>query len=100
MNYHHRFIKDYAHITHPLHELTKDVPFIWEEAQQGAFELLKKALVMSPVLALPKDTGRFWLEMDTQMWPQEWYFLRSRKMGPTDHSDTCLNHLQQWSNSI
>jgi hypothetical protein len=63
-NYHCRFIKDYAQIAHPLHELTKDVPFMWEEAQQGAFDTLKKVLVMSQVLALPKDKGKLCLEMD------------------------------------
>jgi hypothetical protein len=63
-NYHRQFIKDYARIVKPLHELTKDVPFIWTEAQAQAFENLKNTLVMGPVLALPRDKGKFQLETD------------------------------------
>ncbi|XP_055343594.1 uncharacterized protein LOC129591802 isoform X2 [Paramacrobiotus metropolitanus] len=49
--YYRRFIKDYAALACPLYELTKkDVPFVWEQLQVGAFEALKNRLVSSPVL--------------------------------------------------
>jgi hypothetical protein len=48
----------------PLHELTKDVPFLWDESCDRAFQSLKEALVMAPVLALPADKGKFRLETD------------------------------------
>jgi hypothetical protein len=39
-NYHRRFIKEYSTITRPLHELTKDVPYIWDQPCQEAFKKL------------------------------------------------------------
>ena len=48
-------MKDFAAITHPLRELLKnDVPFKWTSDCQIAFERLKRALTMAPVLALPR----------------------------------------------
>jgi hypothetical protein len=63
-NYHRRFIKGYSAMARPLHELTKDVPFDWNEDCDRAFQSLKEALTMAPVLALPKDEGIFRLETD------------------------------------
>ena len=40
-----RFIKDYASITEPLRRLTKkETPWLWENAQEKAFEKLKQDL--------------------------------------------------------
>jgi hypothetical protein len=64
-NYHRQFIKGYSHLARPLHDLMKDVPFQWTEDCQHAFEGLKDALTTSSVLALPGDSGKFRLEMDT-----------------------------------
>jgi hypothetical protein len=58
-NYHRRFIKGYSAMARPLHELTKDVPFVWDEGCDQAFRSLKEALVMAPVPALPGDEGKF-----------------------------------------
>jgi hypothetical protein len=63
-NYHRKFIQGYSSIARPLHELTKDVPYNWTESCQEAFEKLKEALVMAPVLVLPADEGLFQLETD------------------------------------
>jgi hypothetical protein len=63
-NYHRRFIKDYLTIARPLHNLTRDIEYIWTEDCQLAFEKLKKVLMMVPVLALPSDGGKFRLEAD------------------------------------
>jgi hypothetical protein len=48
----------------PLHELTGDVPFVWKEAQQKAFEELKEKLVRRPVLVTIKDSGKLRVETD------------------------------------
>jgi hypothetical protein len=65
VNYHRRFIKDYSRMACLLHELMKEVPFIWGRAEEEAFQSIKSALVSAPVLALPCDEGRFQLEMDS-----------------------------------
>jgi hypothetical protein len=42
-SYYRRFIKDFSKIAHPMLELVKkDVPFVWTERQEGAFQKLKK----------------------------------------------------------
>jgi hypothetical protein len=64
-NYHQKFIKNYSSIARPLHELTKDIPFLWTNSCQNAFEKLRGALTDAPVLPLPSDEGKFWLETDT-----------------------------------
>ena len=51
-NYFHRFIPDYAEIASPLvYLLMKNVPFIWTETQENAFEELKRRLTSAPILA-------------------------------------------------
>lgn len=46
------FIEHYADIIRPLVLLTKkDVPFLWEAAQQQAMDLLKQRVVSAPALA-------------------------------------------------
>ena len=55
-----RFIKNYAFIAKPLTHLTKeDVPFIWGENEEKAFQTLKSVLMSEPVLKAP-DFGRCW----------------------------------------
>lgn len=50
-NFYRRFIKDYSRIAKPLNRLTrKDVPFIWTEECQHAFENLKERLTDAPIL--------------------------------------------------
>ena len=48
-----KFSPNLADHTHPLRELLgKDRTWVWEDAQQQAFETVKQMLVASPVLAL------------------------------------------------
>ena len=64
-SYYRRFIKDYAMIAKPLHELTKkDNVFKWTEDCQIAFEFLKAQLVGSDILALPDPANKDYL-LDT-----------------------------------
>ena len=52
-NFYRRFVKDFSKICRPLHDLTKkDVPFVWRDAQQDAFDRLKHAFTTRPVLAI------------------------------------------------
>jgi hypothetical protein len=59
------FIKDFGSIVAPLNELTnKDVPFVWGDAQQEAFMILKDKLTYAPLLQLPNFNKMFELECD------------------------------------
>ena len=50
-NFYRRFIKNYGRVSRPLHNLTKDnVPFVWTQNCQEAFDNLKELLVNAPVL--------------------------------------------------
>ena len=58
--YYRRFIQDFSKIVTSITRLTgKDVPFIWSEACQQAFDELKTRLTSAPVLTLPDRTGDY-----------------------------------------
>ncbi|WVZ84898.1 hypothetical protein U9M48_031868 [Paspalum notatum var. saurae] len=60
-----RFVKGFSAIATPINELTKkDVPFKWGEAEEKAFEELKKKLTTAPLLALPDFGKTFEIECD------------------------------------
>ena len=64
-SYYRRFIQNFSVIANPLSQLTrKDVPFIWSEDCQRAFEELKSRLVTSPIMAYPLDSGQYLLDTD------------------------------------
>ena len=47
-----QYIRDYATLTEPLRRLThKDTQFVWEAAQEEAYQTLKTALLSSPVMS-------------------------------------------------
>ena len=53
-SYYHRFIKGFARIAQPLHNLTqKGASFSWSAQCQAAFQQLKERLIASPVLCYP-----------------------------------------------
>ena len=63
--YYRRFVRGYAEVAAPLHELTKkDVAFRWTDETQLAFDTLKAALTSSPILAMPTDDGEMVLDTD------------------------------------
>lgn len=63
-----RFIKDFATIAAPIHDVVAGVakgkPIKWTSDAQKAFETLKKALVNSPVLATPDFSKPFTIHCD------------------------------------
>jgi len=50
-NYYRRFVKYFAKIAKPLHNLTrKNIKFLWTNECENAFKELKKILITSPIL--------------------------------------------------
>jgi hypothetical protein len=62
--YYRSFIKEYAAISRPLTQLTKDAKFEWAEARQLSFDNLKAALTSDSVLAHPRFDLPFILSCD------------------------------------
>jgi len=63
-NFYQRFIKGYSSIARPLTQLTGNLPWVWEKEQQKAFDDLKRAMITTPVLALPIEDGIYNVEAD------------------------------------
>ena len=65
VSYYRHFIPNFSSVTGPLHLLTrKDASFLWTSSCQEAFELLKRLLTKTPVLAYPDFEQSFILETD------------------------------------
>ena len=59
-NYYRRFIKDFAKVAQPLHDLMGvNKEWKWEEKQQVAFNTLKKLFMEQPLLAVPDTDKKF-----------------------------------------
>ena len=59
-NFYCRFIENFAKMSKLLSDLTKkDCTWNWDVEQQNAFEVLKKAFTMAPVLRIPNDKDPF-----------------------------------------
>lgn len=64
-SYYRRFIKGFADIARPLHQLTeKGRRFKWDESCEQAFRQLKASLITAPVLAYPDPQKPFILDTD------------------------------------
>lgn len=56
---------NFARVAGPLHMLTRsDVPFVWTDTCQKAFEQLKNLLITTPVLVYPNFSQPFQLHTD------------------------------------
>ena len=63
--YYRRFVKDFAKVARPLHQLTeKDRVFNWNNLCNSAFEKLKNDLCDAPLLAYPVRGKMFVLDTD------------------------------------
>ena len=64
-SYYRRYVRDFASIARPLHQLTeKSRDFQWNTEAQQAFEQLKDRLTSSPILAFPTMKEPFILYTD------------------------------------
>ncbi|XP_039602210.1 uncharacterized protein LOC120524423 [Polypterus senegalus] len=64
-SYYRRFVRDFATIASPLHQLTnKGQRFRWSEDCAAAFQQLKAALIGAPVLAYPDPNQPFLVDTD------------------------------------
>ena len=64
--YYRKFIKNYAKIAAPLHDLLKkDKKFSWSEEAEIAFKELKHKLVTAPILRYPQFDKEFVLSTDS-----------------------------------
>lgn len=63
--YYRKFVPEYSRIALPLTDLTKDdVALVWGNAQQHAFDELKRRLTSAPVLAHPNPAQQYILNTD------------------------------------
>ena len=62
--YYRTFIKDYSIICEPLQDIVSSKKFKWSDKEDDAFLKLKTALISSPVLTLPNNMGKFYLDTD------------------------------------
>jgi hypothetical protein len=68
-NFYRKFIGHYVDIVKLLTELThKDIPFVWMEECQHAFEDLKEKFLEEPVLQMPDLMKEFIVETDASKW--------------------------------
>ena len=66
VNFYHRFIENFAKMSKPLSDLTKkNCTWNWDNEQQNAFEVLKKAFTTAPILRILNNKDPFKLSTDT-----------------------------------
>jgi predicted aspartyl protease len=64
-SYYRKYVRGFAGIAKPLHNLTKkNAKFQWTAEADQAFKELKERLTTSPILAYPLDEGEFTLDTD------------------------------------
>jgi hypothetical protein len=63
-SFYRRFIKDFAKIAKPMHDVAKLEPFEWTDKAQVAFEALKEAMCSDTVLRMPRQGEVFQLYTD------------------------------------
>ena len=92
-NYYCRFIKDFASIARPLHNIVKkDQKWEWMERQEGVFKELKKRFTKEPVLAVLDLDKKMKMEVDASDYATGGYYLWSVKISYGDQWCSSLSH--------
>ncbi len=98
-NFYHPFIKGFAHIARPLHQLTrKDQEWRWGKEEQNAFDKLKALVTADPVLAHTNLKDQFELEVDTSGYTVGAVLLQRKEDGkkhPIGYYSATLNEVQR-----
>ena len=63
--YYRKFVKDYGIIARPLTNLLKKGQFKWHRENETAFLALKRAMISTPILAMPNFHDAFAIETNT-----------------------------------
>ena len=100
VGYYRKFIPRFADIARPMTNLTKqDIPFEWTVPCQAAFELLKEAIVTSPILKYPDPNKGYTLFTDASKYAwacvltQEYQYEKSGKEYKINHPITFASGL-------
>ncbi len=60
-----QFVPNFSSIASPLNEIVKkNVPFVWSDEHEHAFNMLKDKLCSAPLLVLPNFSKVFEIECD------------------------------------
>ncbi len=98
-NFYRPFIKGFAHIAQPLHQLTcKNQEWRWGKSEQDAFDKLKALVTVDPVLAHAKLEDQFELEVDASGYVVGAVLLQCKEDGkkhPIGYYSATLNEAQQ-----
>ncbi len=98
-NFYRPFIKGFAHIARPLHQLTrKNQEWKWGHDEQQAFDKLKKLVTEEPVLAHPDLTQQFEVEVDTSGYAVGATLVQRKEDGkkhPIGYFSATLNEAQR-----
>jgi len=58
-------VKGFSILVKPLYALTENqTKFVWDEQCEDTFNRLKRGLISSPILSLPREEGELVLDMD------------------------------------
>src|SRR6266702_4709828 len=98
-NFYHPFMKGFAHIACPLHQLMKkDQEWHWGKEEQEAFDKLKALVTAKPVLAHAKLDEQFKLEVDASGYMVGAVLLQHKEDGkkhPIGYYSATLNEVQR-----
>ena len=100
VGYYRKFIPRFADIARPMTNLTKqDFPFEWAVQCQAAFELLKEAIITSPILKYPDPNKGYTLFTDASKYAwacvltQEYQYEKGGKEYKINHPITFASGL-------
>ena len=98
-NYYRRFVKNFAKIARPLHEMTrKENKWNWRERQQKAFEELKERFTTEPVLVTPDLDKEMRVEVDVSYFAMEEILsmkCEDKKWRPVAYISKLLNEAER-----